>query len=122
MEKGRNYGWPVITYGIEYSGAGITELTHKEGMEQPITYWVPSLAVCGMNFYTGDLFPQWKNHLFISSLAAEELRRLEIKDGQVVKQEIIFKGLGRIRHVVGGPDGALYAMLPNRIARIAPVQ
>jgi aldose sugar dehydrogenase len=122
VEKGRNYGWPVITYGIEYSGAGITELTHKEGMEQPITYWVPSLAVCGMNFYTGDLFPQWKNHLFISSLAAEELRRLEIKDGQVVKQEIIFKGLGRIRHVVGGPDGALYAMLPNRIARIAPVQ
>jgi glucose/arabinose dehydrogenase len=121
VEKGRNYGWPVITYGIEYSGAGITELTHKEGMEQPITYWVPSLAVCGMNFYTGDLFPQWKNHLFISSLAAEELRRLEIKDGKVVKQEILFKGLGRIRHVIGGPDGALYVMLPNRIARIAPV-
>lgn len=120
--KGRNFGWPVITYGIEYSGVGITDLTHKEGMEQPVTYWVPSLAVCGINFYTGDLFPQWKNHLFLTSLAAEELRRLEIRDGQVVKQEILFKGLGRIRHIVNGPDGALYVMLPTRIARIAPVQ
>jgi aldose sugar dehydrogenase len=122
VRKGRNYGWPVISYGINYDGTTLTELTHKEGMEQPVVYWTPSLAVCGMNFYTGDLFPKWKNNLFIASLAAQELRRLEIKNGEVVTQEVLFKNLGRIRHVVGGPDGALYVMLPERIARIAPAK
>ena len=85
-----------------------------------MTYWVPSLAVCGINFYTGDLFPKWKNHLFLASLAAEELRRIEIQDGKVVKQETLFKSLGRIRYVTGGPDGAIYVLLPNRVARLAP--
>ena len=118
--RGRNYGWPVITYGIEYSGAPIAETTHKEGMEQPVTYWTPSLGVCGLNFYAGDLFPKWKNHLFFASLSGEELRRLEIQDGKLVDQEILFKGIGRIRHVIGGPDGALYVLLPKRIARLAP--
>lgn len=117
---GRNYGWPVITYGMNYDGTPMTDQTAKEGMEQPITYWVPSIAICGVNFYTGDLFPKWKNQLFVASLAAEELRRVEMKDGQVVAQEIIFKNLGRIRHVIGGPDGALYVLLPKRIARISP--
>jgi glucose/arabinose dehydrogenase len=120
VEKGKNYGWPVITYGMEYSGAPITELTHKEGMEQPVVYWVPSLAVCGMNFYTGDLFPKWKNQLFITALAGQELRRLEIQNGKVVVQETIFKNIGRLRHVVTGPDGALYVMLPDRVSRLAP--
>lgn len=120
VEKGKNYGWPVITYGMEYSGAPITEQTHKEGMEQPITYWVPSLGVCGMNFYTGDLFPKWKNNIFMASLAGQDLRRLEIKDGKVVAQETLFKNIGRLRHVVTGPDGALYVMLPNRVGRLAP--
>lgn len=118
--KAKNYGWPVITYGINYNGTKITDLTAKEGMEQPVVYWVPSLAVCGMNFYTGDLFPQWKGQLFISSLAAEELRRLEVRDGKVRSQETILKDEGRIRHVIGGPDGALYVLLPKRIARLSP--
>jgi glucose/arabinose dehydrogenase len=82
-------------------------------MEQPLTYWVPSLAVCGVNFYTGDLFPQWKNHLFLATLAAQELRRIEVRGGKVIAQETIFKDLGRIRHVIGGPDGALYVLLPE---------
>ncbi len=115
-----NYGWPVISYGMEYNGSTLTELTHKEGMEQPVTYYVPSIAPCGINFYTGDAFPKWKNHLFLASLAAQELRRLELVDRKVVKQEIIFKNIGRIRHVIGGPDGALYVLLPERIARLAP--
>ncbi len=119
VEKGKNYGWPVITYGMEYNGTAITDITHKDGMEQPLTYWVPSIAPCGMNFYTGTAFPQWKNQLFLTALAGQELRRIEIKDGKVVTQEIIFKNLGRIRHVVTGPDGALYAMLPTRIARLS---
>ncbi|MBI4624168.1 MAG: PQQ-dependent sugar dehydrogenase [Verrucomicrobia bacterium] len=122
VEKGRNYGWPVITYGMEYNGTAMTELTAKEGMEQPVTYWTPSPALCGISFYTGDLFPKWKNHLFVASLAAQELRRVELKDGKLVTQEILFKDLGRIRHVIGGPDGALYVLLPTRIARIAPAE
>jgi glucose/arabinose dehydrogenase len=120
VRKGRNYGWPIITYGMNYDGTAMTDITAKEGMEQPVTYWVPSIAPCGANFYTGELFPQWKNQLFVASLAAQELRRLEIRDGKVVAQEIIFKDLGRLRHVIGGPDGALYVLLPERIARLAP--
>jgi glucose/arabinose dehydrogenase/cytochrome c5 len=120
LRPGANYGWPVITYGIEYSGAPIAETTHREGMEQPVTFWTPSLGVCGMNFYAGDLFPRWKNHLFFASLSAEELRRVEVRDGRVVDQEIIFKNIGRVRHVIGGPDGALYVLLPKRIARLTP--
>ncbi len=122
VEKGKNYGWPVISYGINYDGTTMTELTHKEGMEQPVVYWTPSLAVSGLNFYSGNLFPNWKNNLFLASLAAQELRRIEIKGGQVVTQEVMFKNLGRIRHVVGGPDGALYVLLPERIARLAPAK
>ncbi len=122
IRKGLNYGWPIATYGMDYSGVAYprSEGTAKDGTEQPVTYWVPSIAPCGANFYTGDLFPKWKNQLFVASLAAEELRRLEVKDGKLVTQEIIFKGLGRIRHVIGGPDGAIYVLLPKRIARIVP--
>jgi glucose/arabinose dehydrogenase len=122
VEKGKNYGWPVITYGMNYDGTSMTDITAKEGMEQPLTYWVPSLAVCGINFYTGDKFPKWKNQLFLASLAAEELRRIDVRDGKVVGQEILFKNLGRIRHVITGPDGALYVSLPTRIARISPAE
>lgn len=120
--RGGNYGWPVITYGMNYDGTAMTDITAKEGMEQPVTYWVPSIAVCGINFYTGSLFPKWKNHLFVASLAAQELRRLEIQKGKVVREEVLFKDLGRIRHVIGGPDGALYVLLPDRISRITPAQ
>ena len=120
VEPGKNYGWPVITYGMEYDGTAMTDITHKEGMEQPLTYWTPSLAVCGINFYSGDLFPQWKGNLFLASLAAQELRRITIKEGKVVGQETHFKDLGRIRQVITGPDGAVYVLLPERIARLKP--
>jgi glucose/arabinose dehydrogenase len=121
VRKGLNYGWPVITYGMNYDGTTMTEITAKEGMEQPVKYWVPSIAPCGASFYSGDLFPKWKGNLFVASLAAEELHRLEIKADKFIAEEVLFKGLGRIRHVIGGPDGALYVLLPARIARIAPV-
>jgi glucose/arabinose dehydrogenase len=124
VRKGLNYGWPIITYGMDYPGTPMpnSEGTAKEGMEQPVTYWLPSIAPCGANFYSGDLFPKWKGHLFVASLAAEELHRLEINGGKLVADEILFKGLGRIRDVIGGPDGALYVLLPDRIARIAPAK
>ena len=117
---GRNYGWPAITYGMEYDGSPITHITRQEGMEQPINYWVPSIGICGINFYVGELFPKWRNHLFVASLAGQDVRRLEIVGDQVVSQEVLFANLGRVRHVIGGPDGALYVLLPERIARIAP--
>ncbi len=124
---GRNYGWPVITYGMDYPGTPMAgnEGTAKEGMEQPVTYWVPSIAPCGASFYSGDLFPKWKGNLFVASLAAKELRRLEIKGDKLVSQEVIFKGetdSNRIRHVIGGPDGALYVLFRERIARLTPAE
>ncbi len=125
VEKGKNYGWPVITYGMEYDGRAITDNPVKEGMEQPVTYWLPSIAPCGVNFYTGNAFPKWKNHLFVSSLAAQEMRRVEVKGAKLVAQEVLFKGTDktdRMRHVVAGPDGAVYVMFQNRIARMTPAQ
>ena len=118
--RGKNYGWPVITYGMEYDGRAITDITHKEGMEQPLTYWVPSIAPCGMNFYTGNAFPKWKNQAFVASLAGQQLVRIDIKDSKVVAQEVVVRDIGRIRQIITGPDGALYVMLPNRIARVTP--
>jgi len=118
--RGRNYGWPVITFGMNYNGTAMTDITAKEGMEQPVTYWTPSIAVCGINFYDGRLFSKWRNNLFVASLAAQELRRLDIRNGRVVEEEVLFKDLGRIRHVIGGPDGAIYVLLPKRIARLTP--
>lgn len=124
IRPGLNYGWPVITWGMDYPGTPIGEgIQFKEGMEQPVTYWLPSIAPCGANFYSGNLFPKWKGNLFVASLAAKELRRLEVKGGKLIAQELILKGetdSNRIRDVVGGPDGALYILFRERIARITP--
>ena len=122
LHPGHNYGWPVITYGMNYDGTPITDHTAQEGMDQPITYWVPSIAASPIAFYTGNRFPQWKNNLFVGSLAAQELRRLVIEGHAVTHQEILFKGIGRVRDVVNAPDGYLYIVLnqPNRIERLAP--
>jgi len=121
IKQGANYGWPEVTHGMNYNGTPITDVTARDGIEPPVTYWIPSIAPCGMAFYTGDCFPMWKNQLFVASLAAQELRRLEIKDGKVVDQEVIFKGLGRLRDVANGPDGLIYVLLPDRIARLSPI-
>ena len=123
VRVGRNYGWPIITYGMNYDGTPMTDLTAKDGLEQPLTYWTPSIAVCAIDFYVGDRFPRWKNDLLVSSLAAEELRRLRIDGDRLVKQEVLFKGIGRLRDVVVGPDGLVYVAfnVPDRIARLVPV-
>jgi glucose/arabinose dehydrogenase len=119
---GRNYGWPVITYGMNYDGSPMTDKTALEGMEQPITYWVPSIAVCAIDFYTGSRFPQWKNQLFLGALAQQELRRLVIENDKVTHQEVLFKNVGRLRDVVSAPDGSIYIAFnqPDRIARLVP--
>jgi glucose/arabinose dehydrogenase len=125
IRPGRNYGWPVITYGVDYgSGAKIGEGTAKAGMEQPLYYWVPSIAPSGMAFYTGDKFPRWKGDLFVGALKAQILVRLRLEGEKVVKEERMLKGaLGRIRDVRVGPDGLLYLLTDeNRgvLARLEP--
>lgn len=122
VRAGRNYGWPLITYGMNYNGTPIAAGTAREGLEQPVLHWTPSIAVCAMDFYTGDRFPRWKNHLFVTALAQEELRRLVLDGEKVVHQEVLFRGIGRVRDVVSGPDGALYVALnrPDRLVRLLP--
>ena len=122
---GRNYGWPVITYGREYSGPAIGEGTAKAGMEQPAHYWVPSIAPSGMAFHDGRGFPAWKGQLFVGALAAAQLVRLEVSaDGKVGHEERIAIGK-RVRDVREGPDGALYLLTDDdagEILRVVPAR
>lgn len=123
IRAGKNYGWPVITYGKNYNGTIISNLTEKEGMEQPATQWTPSLAVCGLDFYRGDAFPKWKNQLLVGALAFQEVRRVEVtEDGKMIDQEVILKNQGRVRDVGVGPDGFIYVVLngPDRVVRLVP--
>jgi glucose/arabinose dehydrogenase len=125
MRAGRNYGWPVITYGVNYgTGTTIGEGTHKSGMEQPLHKWVPSIAPSGMAFYEGDKFPGWRGNLLVGALRAEMLVRLELDGEKVVKEERLLKGtLGRIRDVRVGPDGYVYLLTDDSdgvLARLEP--
>ncbi len=111
LKPGANYGWPAITYGIDYSGAIISDKTAAPGMEQPVVYWVPSIAPSGMAFYDGERFPQWRGDLFVGALAGQHLRRLELQGDTVVGQESLLSDFdARIRDVRAGPDGYLYLL------------
>ena len=118
--RGHNYGWPVITYGKNYSGTIISKLTHHEGMDQPVFHWTPSIAVCGIAFYKGRQFPEWKNNLLATSLKYERLHRVELDGMNMVKDEIIFEAKSRVRDVEVGPDGIIYVALedPGRIVKL----
>lgn len=119
IESGVNYGWPAITYGVDYSGAVISPYTKWEGMAQPEHYWVPSIAPSGLALYEGDQFPEWKGDLLVGALVNREVRRLDLSGGKVVGEEKLFSELAaRIRDVRGGPDGALYVLTPDRVVRI----
>ena len=122
ISKGHNYGWPVITYGKNYSGTIISNITHKEGMDQPVLHWTPSIAVCGITFYDGNQFPEWKNNLLATSLKFERLHRIELNGLNVVKDEIIYEAGSRMRDVEIGPNGMIYVALedPGRIVKISP--
>ncbi|EPX60377.1 PQQ-dependent oxidoreductase, gdhB family [Cystobacter fuscus DSM 2262] len=110
-EAGKDYGWPTIGYGEEYSGAPIHQRTQAPGMEQPVYYWDPVIAPSGMTIYTGDLFPEWKNNVFIGGLASKALVRLMLRNDLVVGEERLVTDLNaRIREVVQGPEGALYLL------------
>jgi glucose/arabinose dehydrogenase len=119
----RNYGWPVITYGIDYSGERIGEGTAKERMEQPVYYWDPVIAPSGAVFYTGDVFPEWKGDLFIGSLQPGLLVRLRLNTGRVIQEERYLDNLEeRIRDVVQGPDGFLYLLTDSQDGRLLRIE
>ena len=125
-QAGKNYGWPVIGYGIDYSGAKIHESTHKEGMEQPIRQWTPVIAPSGFAIYQGDLFPAWKGNVFIGGLVTRTLVRLELDGEKVTKEERLLGTLNeRFRDVRSGPDGAIWLLTDNsagRILRVTPAK
>ena len=125
IRPGRNYGWPIITYGANYgSGTRIGEGTRKEGMEQPVHYWVPSIAPSGMAFYSGDKFPKWNGDLFVGALKDQMLVHLKLDGEKVVSEQRLLKGaLGRIRDVRVSPDGLIYLLTDERagvLARLEP--
>lgn len=122
---GRNYGWPVITHGVDYSGAQITPDTARAGMEQPILHWTPSIAPSGMVRYTGDRFPRWRGHVFNGALAGEQLRRVVFDGTRAVHQESMLRGRARIRTVAMSPDGYLYLLTDasnGAVLRLEPVR
>lgn len=126
LRPGRNYGWPAITHGMDYSGAHVSPFTEARGMEQPIVYWVPSIAPAGFCEYQGNVFPDWRGNLFVAALAERSVRRLVMNNGAVLSQEILFTELGqRIREVRAGPDGYLYLLTDSdegSILRVSPAR
>ncbi len=122
IRSGLNYGWDKITYGRNYDGSVSTEEVKLPGMEGPILFWRPSIAVCGLDFYSGQSFSKWKGHLIVGALKYEEVRLLDIEDGRVIHQEILLKDYGRVRDVCTGPDGAIYVVInkPGEILRLTP--
>jgi glucose/arabinose dehydrogenase len=121
IEAGINYGWPAITYGVDYSGAVISPYTEWQGMAQPEKYWVPSIAPSGLSVYEGDLFAAWQGDLLLGALVDQEVRRVDLSGRRVVGEEVLFEELNaRVRDVRVGPEGALYVLTPDRIVRITP--
>ena len=124
LKRGANFGWPAITYGIDYSGSIISEKTEAPGMEQPVTYWDPSIAPSGMAFYDGDQFPEWRGDLFVGALRGRHLRRIELDGETVIEQEELLEDLKeRIRDVRTSPDGFLYVLTDSargKLLRLSP--
>jgi glucose/arabinose dehydrogenase len=124
-ERGKNYGWPVISYSNEYFGGAIGEATAKPGFEQPVYYWIPSIATSGLAIYNGDLLPDWKGNIFVGGLKGAQLARLVLRGGQVIAEETLLQDLDqRIRDVRQGPDGALWLLTDDprdgQIVRVGP--
>lgn len=113
IKAGKNYGWPIISYGVNYSGTKFTDLTEKEGMEQPLHYWTPSIAPSGMAFINSNKYGDWDGSLLVGSLKFQYLNKCIIKNNKVVKEERLLNGLGRVRCVEQGPDGYIYVGIEN---------
>ncbi|EAZ79466.1 PQQ-dependent sugar dehydrogenase [Algoriphagus machipongonensis] len=124
IEKGNNYGWPEISYGINYDGTVLTEFTEKEGMEQPATYYVPSIATAGITMVTSDRYPAWKGDILIGALAKTHINRVDMEGTEALSQEIMLQDIGRVRQVKESPDGYLYAITEGTglLVKILPVK
>ncbi|WP_203291690.1 PQQ-dependent sugar dehydrogenase [Maricaulis parjimensis] len=119
LRPGRNYGWPVISYGINYDGTPVSDATHADGMEQPIWFWDPSIAPSAMTFYQGEEFPDWQGDLLVAALVAQKLVRFEVEGDRIISQEDMLTGLGeRFREVALGPDGHVYLLTDARNGRL----
>ncbi|MDQ8197440.1 PQQ-dependent sugar dehydrogenase [Pelagicoccus enzymogenes] len=122
VAAGKNYGWPLVTYGINYSGTEITDRKEAPGMEPPLFHWTPSIAPSGMAFVTSDKYPEWKDSLLVGSLKFAYLERLVLRDGEVVAREKVLEGIGRLRDVRQAPDGFVYVSVEGRgIFKILPL-
>jgi len=121
---GRNYGWPKVTYGVEYSGKTISESSTAPGIEPPVHYWVPSIATSGLLFYTGDRFPAWRGNALVGGLASQQLSRLELDGNRVVREETLLKGVvnQRVRDVEQGPDGFIYLLTDEGDGRLLRIE
>ena len=127
IRGGHNYGWPLATGGREHDGRLISEVRSLPGMDDPVVYWGPEMAPSAIAFYEAERFPRWRNHLLVGFLASQELRRVELEGDRVIHQEVLFKGLGRVRDIQVGPDGLVYVALERHgnhggIIRLAPVR
>jgi glucose/arabinose dehydrogenase len=122
IEKGKNYGWPVVTYGIDYDGSIISNLKEKEGIEQPVRYWVPSIAPCGMMLVTSDKYPAWKGNLLIGALAFRYIARVQLSGTSYSGEEKLLENIGRVRHVAQSPDGFIYVLTegPGMLLKLVP--
>ena len=120
--KGQNYGWPIATYGVNYSGTKITDIVSRPDMVSPVTYWVPSIAPCGMAFVQGNNYSGWKNNILVGSLKFQQIQRLEITDGKMTHKEVLLDGVGRVRALEQGADGYIYVAVETggRIMRLIP--
>jgi glucose/arabinose dehydrogenase len=124
IQKATNYGWPVISYGINYDGSVLTPLTAQDGMQQPNHYWIPSIGPSGMTFITGDKYPAWKGNLLVGSLRFQYLNRCKLENGKVVKEEILLQNIGRLRSVEMGRDGYIYVGVEGKegyVFRLLPM-
>jgi aldose sugar dehydrogenase len=122
-QEAKNYGWPVISYGINYNGKIITKISAKKGMEQPQLYWLPSIGPSGMAFVYGNRYKGWEGDLLVGSLRYRYLNRCKVDGDKIVKQEMLFKNIGRVRDVRMGPDGYVYMSVesPGIVFRLTPV-
>ena len=122
IEKGKNYGWPAITYGIDYNGSIISPFTEKIGMEQPIRYWVPSIALSGMTYYNKSMFKHWQGSLFITGLVSRNVQRVKIVKHTIIESEILFSEIKeRLRDIKTAPDGSLMILTDGRNARLLKI-
>ena len=122
IQPGKNYGWPVIGYGVNYNtGLAIHSGTHRQGMEQPVRIWVPSIGISGLMIYTGDKFPQWRGNLFIGGMAGQQLSRLTLNGQRVANEETLVQQRGRVRDIRQGPDGHIYIVTDDRDGKPTPI-